>query len=270
MFNLQKGSEQDLKFTYQYKTSDGVRHTGVHVACSREAVYNELRAKGIKAFGVEPAPGLGNRLLGVLFSRTSIIGVLLLSLGALAVISVAYLQEKSEPPSPPPVVEDSVFLAKTRRQIIGDTAVIEVGMKNGWSDVFPDEGERFLASFAIPGVPAGVKTTNVAELERALKRTVVIKPDDSMEAKQIKSMVEGMKDELRAYMARGGTIAKYGERLVERQEQELSYYRRVKEEIESAAKSGLSDAEVEAKWKAGNADLRNMGIRLVPMPESGE
>jgi type II secretory pathway component PulF len=45
-----------LKFTYQYKTSDGVRHSGVHAARSREAVYDELRAKGIKAFGVEPAP----------------------------------------------------------------------------------------------------------------------------------------------------------------------------------------------------------------------
>lgn len=259
-----------MKFTYQYKTSDGVRHSGEYAARSREAVYDELRAKGIKAFGVEPVSGLVNRLSGLLGWRLVIIVVL-------AVIAVAatlaYLRESAqlrEKEAEAPVVEDSVFLATTRRQIIGDTAVIEAGMKDGWSDVFPEEGERFLASFAIPGVPAGVRTTNVAELEKALKRTVAIKPDDSMEAKQIKSMVEGMKDELRAYMAKGGTIEKYGERLVERQEQELSYYRRVKEEIASAAKSGLPDAEVEAKWKSGNAELRNMGIRLVPMPDSGE
>lgn len=266
-----------MKFTYQYKTSDGVRHSGVHAARSREAVYDELRAKGIKAFGVEPAPGFFNRLSGLLGWRLVIIVVLA---GIAVTATVAYLQEKNFPkksadsqapaPVPVPVVEDSVFLATTRRQIIGDTAVIEAGMKDGWSDVFPEEGERFLASFAIPGVPAGVRTTNVTELEKALKRTVAIKPDDSMEAKQIKSMVEGMKDELRAYLSKGGTIAKYGERLVERQEQELSYYRRVKEEIASAAKSGLPDAEVEAKWKSGNAELRNMGIRLVPMPDSGE
>ena len=73
-----------------------------------------------------------------------------------------------------------------------------------------------------------------------------------------------------AHDAGGGAGHAQAERLVERQEQELSYYRRIKEEIESAAKSGLSDAEVEAKLKSGNADLRNMGIRLVPMPESGE
>lgn len=249
-----------MKFTYQYKTSDGVRHTGVHSARSKTAVYDELRAKGIKAFGVEPAPGFFNRLVGFLGWRVGIIA--LLAVGFVVAL-LAYFREKAETP----VVEDSVFLANTRRQIIGDTVVIEAGIKNGWSDVFKEEGERFLASFAIPGVPAGVRTTNVGELEKALQRKVPIAPDDSMEAKQIKSMVEGMKDELRGYMAHGGTIAGYGERLVERQEQELSYYRRIKEEIDAAVKSGLPPDQVEAKWKSSNAELRNMGIRLVPMPE---
>ena len=252
-----------MKFTYQYKTSDGVRHTGVYAARSRTAVYDELRAKGIKAFGVEPAPGVVNKLAGLWGWRTGVIVVLALTA---SVASIAYFREKVEVP----VVEDSVFLANTRRQIIGDTMVIEDGIKNGWRDVFPEEGERFLASFAIPGVPAGVRTTNVGELEKALQRKVSIAPDDSMEAKQIKSMVEGMKDELRGYIAHGGTIAGYGERLVERQEQELSYYRRIKDEIDAAVKNGLTDAEVEAKWKFGNAELRNMGIRLVPMPDSAE
>ena len=251
-----------MKFTYQYKTSDGVRHTGEYAARSKAAVYDELRTKGIKAFGVEPAPGLLNRLGGIVGWRIAII--VLLALGFVAA-SLAYFWEKAEAP----VVEDSVFLSKTRRQIIGDAAVIEAGIKNGWRDVFAEEGERFLASFAVPGVPAGVRTTNANELEKALGRIVQISDDDSMEAKQIKSMVEGMKDELRGYLAGGGSIAQYGERLVERQEQELSYFRRIKEEIENAAKSGISEDELEAKWKAGNAELRNMGIRLVPMPETG-
>ena len=238
-----------------------MRHTGVYAARSKTAVYDELRAKGIKAFGVEPAPGLLNRLGGVIGWRIAIIVLLAVSLAA---ASVAYLREKAESPA----VEDSVFLSKTRRQIIGDAAVIEAGIKNGWRDVFAEEGERFLASFAVPGVPAGVRTTNANELEKALGRVVQISDDDSMEAKQIKSMVEGMKDELRGYLAGGGSIAQYGERLVERQEQELSYFRRIKEEIENAAKSGISEDELEAKWKAGNAELRNMGIRLVPMPET--
>ena len=250
-----------MKFTYQYKTSDGARHTDVYVA--QTAVYDELRAKGIKAFGVEPTPGMLNWIAGILGWRVAAIILLMI---AAVVFAVAYFNKKVESPA----VEDSVFLAPTRRQIIGDSVVIEAGIKNGWSEVFPEEGERFLASFAIPGVQAGVKSTNVAELEKALKRKVEILQDDSMESKQIKSMVEGMKNELRRYIAQGGTIAKYGERLVERQEQELSYYRRIKEEIENAARSGIQDVEVEAKWKSGNAELRNMGIRLVPMPDASE
>ena len=250
-----------MKFTYQYKTSDGVRHTGVYAASSKTAAYDGLRAQGIKAFGVEPVPGVMNRIAGLLGWRLFLACALV---AVAAAATLAYLREKSETP----VVEDSVFLSKMRRQIIGDAGIIEAGIKNGWSDVFAEEGERFLASFAIPGVPAGVKATNVGELEKALTRKIPIAPDDSMEAKQIKSMVEGMKDELRGYMAGGGTIEQYGERLVERQEQELSYYRRIKEEIDTAAKSGMSEDALEAKWKSGNAELRNMGIRLVPLPEA--
>ena len=74
-----------MKFTYQYKTSDGVRHTGVYAARSKTAVYDELRAKGIKAFGVEPAPGLLNRLGGVIGWRIAIIVLLAVSLAAASV-----------------------------------------------------------------------------------------------------------------------------------------------------------------------------------------
>lgn len=232
----------------------------MYAASSRTAVYDELRSKGIKAFNVEQAPGLINRL-------SSIFGWRMFILFALALVAagttIAYLRTKSESP----IANNAVFLSKTRRQIIGDTVVIEAGIKDGWSDVFSEEGERFLASFAIPGVPAGVKTTNAAELEKALLRKTPVNENDSIETKQIKSMVEGMKDELREYIAAGGSIAQYGERLVERQEQELSYYRRIKEEIDAASKNGLSDEALEAKWKSGNAELRNMGIRLVPMPD---
>ena len=110
-----------MKFTYQYKTSDGVRHSGEYVARSRAAVYDELRAKGVKAFGVEPAPGFVNRIVGMFGLR--LIAVLFLAIVAI-VTTIAYFQEKSEAP----VVEDSVILAPMRRQIIGDTAIIEAGI----------------------------------------------------------------------------------------------------------------------------------------------
>ena len=128
-----------MKFTYQYKTSDGVRHTGVYAASSKTAVYDELRAQGIKAFGVEPAPGIMNRIAGLLGWRLYLVSTLVVVAVA---ATFAYLRERAETP----VVEDSVFLSKMRRQIIGDAGIIEAGIKNGWSDVFAEEGERFLGS----------------------------------------------------------------------------------------------------------------------------
>ena len=167
-------------------------------------------------------------------------------------------------PTPPTYTS---FDDGTRRQVIGDTAVIEKGIRTGWAEVFPEEGERFLASFAIPGVPAGLRNTKVEEIEAALSRRIEQTAADGIEARQIKAMVEGMKGELRQFLADGGTIVEYGEELVKRQEEELGYYTRAKAEIESAKKSGMSEAQVTELWEKRNAALRRMGVKLVPLPE---
>ena len=46
-----------MKYTYAYKTSDGVRHEESMEADSREAVFKALREKGIKAIKVVAADG---------------------------------------------------------------------------------------------------------------------------------------------------------------------------------------------------------------------
>ena len=46
-----------MKFTYAYKTGDGVRHEDSMDASSREEVFETLRAKGIKAIKVVAADG---------------------------------------------------------------------------------------------------------------------------------------------------------------------------------------------------------------------
>ena len=46
-----------MKYTYAYKTSDGARHEGAMDAPSREAVFEALRARGIKAIKVVAADG---------------------------------------------------------------------------------------------------------------------------------------------------------------------------------------------------------------------
>ena len=167
------------------------------------------------------------------------------------------------PPGQPDAAQ-SFLTAQTRRYPIGDAAVIEKGILTGWSEVFPEEGERFFASFAVPGVKAGQRNTTVAEIEAALARRVAATEADGMEARQIKSMVEGMKAEARAYIKAGGSIVEYGRRLTERQDAEIAIYNRAKADFEAARKS-KPDAELVAYWEAINDKLRNLGIRLVPL-----
>ena len=128
--------------------------------------------------------------------------------------------------------------------------------------MFPEEGERFLASFAVPGVKAGQRNTTAGEIEAALARKVEATDDDGIEAKQIKAMVEGMKHEARAYIAAGGNIVEYGKRLTERQDAEIAVYERAKADIEHAKKT-LSGSALIAFWEEQNDKLRNLGIRPV-------
>ena len=261
-----------MRFLYEYKTRENERRSGEITASSRSAVYTELKKQGIKPYKVELAPGFGNWIQS-LGKRTGVIAVL-----AIGVVGLGYLwrgskDEAAEYKDLAAVNEDKAavfddkFDNKTRRQVIGDTAIIEKGIRTGWAEVFPDEGERFLASFAIPGVPAGQRNTTEEEIKAALSRRIASKESDSIEERQIKSMVEGMKDELREFMRQGGSIKEFGSCLVERQEAELGYYNRTKSELETMKTSGMDAKALEALWEKRNNELRQMGIKLVQMPE---
>ncbi|MBR4617424.1 MAG: hypothetical protein IKO55_17590 [Kiritimatiellae bacterium] len=267
-----------MKYTYAYKTSDGKRHEAAMDAESREAVFEALRTKGIKAIKVVASDGSkangedshkkGASRKGetrrVALRRAIFAALLLLPILLLIPKNRSDLFfgifGKARPAQNPAAFVDS----QTRRQVIGDVAVVEKGVLTGWSEVFPEEGERFFASFAVPGVRAGQRNTTVEEIEASLRRKVSASPDDSLEARQIKAMVEGMKSEARAYIAAGGSIVEYGKRLVERQEAEIAIYERAKSDFEAARKAKSED-ELVAYWETLNDRLRNLGIKLLPL-----
>ena len=251
-----------MKYTYAYKTSDGVRHEDSMNAASREEVFTTLRAKGIKAIKVVAADGskANGEVRGV---RKRVVAALV-AFVALSVGVCAYLGGALTGGSP---VSGTAFQTdQARRQVIGDAAIIEKGIRNGWSDVFELEGERFLASFAIPGVKAGQRNTSEKEFAAALENKCVVANSDSLEARQIKAMVEGMKNEARRYIAAGGTIVGYGKRLTERQDAEIAVYNRVKADIEKARKT-MSEAAFMSYWEKRNDELRNLGIKTVGLSD---
>ena len=254
---------------------------------SREAVFAALREKGIKAIKVVAADGskANGEVRGI---RKRVLAVSVIAAAVLAGIVVYFLNSR--------ILRRDNFgqtefvTSQTRRQVIGDAAIIEKGIRTGWADVFELEGERFLASFAIPGVPAGQRSTTVEEIQKALDapnwrevsdtprqlppnwREVSdtprqLPPSNSLEARQIRAMVEGMKDEARRFLKAGGSIAQYGRLLVQRQEEEIAYYNRAKAEIEAAQKSNMPAEQLNDLWERRNESLRQMGVKLVPLPE---
>lgn len=247
-----------MKYTYAYKTSDGVRHEASMEAVSREAVFSSLRERGIKAIKVVAADGskANGEIRGV--SKRVVVGLVVVAVSAIALVMAWHFRNVPK--------FETFEMDMTRRQVIGDVALVDRGIRTGWGDVFPEEGERFFASFAIPGVEAGQRSTTIEELAAALKRTVPASKDDTIEVRQIKAMVEGMKQEARAYIAAGGTVKEYGKRLTERQDAEIAIYRRAEDEI-LKAKQTLSESEFAALWEKRNDELRNLGIRPVVYPE---
>ncbi len=252
-----------MKYTYAYKDSGGNRHEGSMEAASRDDVFATLRARGIRPIKVVAADGskANGEVRGV--RKRVVVAVVV---AAAAVVGIAIYMSLQSRKSLESLHTNLFDPEQTRRQVIGDTAVVEKGILTGWSGVFPKEGERFLASFAIPGVKAGQRNTTVAEIEEALSRKVEVGQDDGIEARQIKSMVEGMKAEARAYVAAGGNIVEYGRRLTERQDAEIAIYERARADFEAARKTKSAD-ELVAYWEELNDRLRNLGIKLVPLDE---
>ena len=253
-----------MNYTYAYKTSDGTRREATMVAKSRDEVFAELRKRGIKAIKVVAADG--SKANGEIHGVRKRVVAALVALVAVGVGVVAYFSGTRSGGDLGGSVAAAFATGQDRRQVIGDAAIIEKGIRNGWSDVFELEGERFLASFAIPGVKAGQRNTSEKEFTAALENRCEAKPSDTLEARQIKAMVEGMKNEARQYLAAGGSIIEYGKRLTERQDAEIAVYNRVKADIKNAYKT-MSESDFMPYWEKRNDELRNLGIKTVGLEQ---
>ena len=255
-----------MKFRYGYRTKGNEKVEGVISAASREDVYAQLRREGRKPYMVESLPGLLNRLSGI-SKRWIAIGVLAILATALAVA----LGRARTPAAPQASTLDAVLDAPIRRQPIGDAEVIDKGIRTGWAEFFALEGDRFLASFAIPGTPPAIRSTTEEEIKEALRCSPSPSNFDSgsasLEARQIRAMVSGLKQELREFLADGGTIKQYGRRLVQRQEEELGYYHRAKAELDRAIEAKRAQNEIITLVEKHNAALRKIGVKLLVLPD---
>ena len=118
-----------MKYTYAYKTSDGVRHEDSINASSREEVFETLRAQGIKAIKVVAADGskANGEIRGV---RKRVVAVSIVVAALAAGLIIAFLVGRVAPRPPevppssvtqtPPPAEQHIVTALPRQEIQGD------------------------------------------------------------------------------------------------------------------------------------------------------
>ena len=245
-----------MKFGYSYKTSDGVRHESTFEAKSNEAVFAALRAQGIKPMKVWEIHSPY-----YISKRTRLIIVLALALAA----SLVYTIRLSKTYHSSLITHHSDALASPRHQIYGDPAIWENIERDNFASVFKSSGDRILALYAIPGraVTDSLGLSRAAllkALEDCKDEDVVVEETDAAEAVELKKIVQGMKEELRWYVADGvGSVESYLNRLRERQEEEIRIYERTSAELENNTDEKLREER--------NAALRAMGLRTIPRPK---
>ena len=241
-----------MKFIYHYRTGDNVLHEGEVNATDRDSAFTLLRTRGIRPSRLEEAPGFFNKLFGKWKRWMAIF-----ALGLAVVALVFALRVKSRQ-----IAAAGLGEVSERHQIYGDPAIIEEMTANGFSNVFMLAGERFLACYAMPGSEsaAAVRLKSPDDLRLCLSNKIRFSEVDPREVNELKSIVNGIKEELREYLSDGeGTPASFVRRLEERQEEERLIYRRVKNELEANPDPVL--------WEERNRALREMGIRTIPRPK---
>ena len=261
-----------MKYTYAYKTSDGVRHEAVIDAESRDAAFAALRGRGIRPIKVVAADGskANGEIPPPRVPRLASIGVIVVIVALSAWVGGSRLSRLG---SDPTAGTPSLRKAAPRHQIYGDPVVVGAFERGDFAAYLPRLGDRMLAVFAQPGKLMCTKgadprrlspkeleslTAYVAE-ELATDKDIPLAADDVREVRELKQIVNGMREEMRGYLANGnGTPRSFWRRLNERTAQEMQIYERTRRELEKETS--------EEAWEQKNDALRRLGLRTIPNP----
>ena len=299
-----------MKFAYTYRSSDGQRHTAEIEAESRDAAFAKVRAelgiKPIKVTAVEASrqdggspygragarPSRGGMLWGAAILAASILALLAFGIWQWAGARDARPYQVMTPQGP---VTYTVATPLERQMIPGSRQRVEAAVAQERDPpVFAHAAERWLARYAEPGrgTQAGPGAENglartrsaasappsPADFEAALREPIRIASTDFTEVVDLKRIVAGMKREMRAYLAGGGTAEQYIAELEKRQRLEISYRERAEERLKELLKEqkgggrrqdgGSPYKAAYAYWLKANAQLQAMGIYPLALPDA--
>lgn len=248
-----------MKYTYAYKTSDGLRHEASMNAESREQVFSALRKQGIRPIKVVAADGskANGEVRGVR-KRVVAASVVLTALFVGVSVYVALLQSSQHSPG-------SVCIAKPlpRQEIAGHRDRIESTISN-----FENKAEAFLARFVEPGRPFTAPEAdwpNKAEFEKVLNKPTTFAANEFTEQIDVKRMLAYLKYEMSFYLKHGGYVSGYIRELIRRQEMEIAERNKHSKKLNELLDK--SDKDAYNYWLKANARLRAMGIYPLQLPD---
>ena len=293
-----------MRFAYTYRSSDGQRHAAEIEAESRDAAFAAIRRElGVKPIKVTAAGGRDRQdardnqdARDAKRRRAIVLGVvgvlMVLALGAWLWARRADAPYQVMTPQGPVTYTTATPLA--RQRIPGDRARIEAARETA----FRSSAERLLSRYAEPGRPVAAQEgppPTEAEFRAALREPVRIASTDFTETVDLKRIVVGMKREMSAYLAAGGTAGQYLAELEKRQKLEISYRERAEQRLQEmlADKEIVRESQLDASgenvksvnhepqalnrqrlaaayafWLKANAQLKSMGIWEIPLPET--
>ena len=256
-----------MKYTFAYKTSDGVRHEDSLDAESRDEVFEVLRGRGIRPIKVVAADG--SKANGEIRGLRKRAVFMLVVFAALVAGVVAYLGGERTGAA----TAANSAMSAPRHQIYGDPATVEGLERGDFAAHLPRIGDQMLAVFAQPGKLMCAKGANprlldaamdaafvaYAKDELAAEHDIAIDASEERELRELKQIINGMREEMRYYLANGnGTPRSFWRRLNERTAQEMQIYERTRRE--------LGKETSEEVWEQKNDALRRLGLRTIPNP----
>ena len=273
-----------MKYRYAYKSSDGVRHEADIEASSRDEAFASLRAQGIRPIKVLASDGSKAngeiRFMGIprRIFYGSILSVAILAAGG------TWMLRGSRKPAPPIVItkvetkfEPSLETQSLKRQamplprqeIHGSRRRIEIAPTN----LFDTGLDTYLSAFAEPGRIADVKKTkplfaNPEELSSILDRPIHFTSDEYTEYIDLKRITAGIKQEMKEYLAGGGSSEEFFSALQERQNLEVAHREKALHRLNDLVGSCPEPAKAYDFWLKANAQLQSMGIYPLPLPDA--
>lgn len=233
-----------MKYKYLYQTKDNENREGWIDARDRADAYTRLRKQGIRPYrviGDDPSRWRSWPLWGILA------GFLLVSVtGVLSEVLFAARRE---------------LVPVNRCQLTGDPAVISTGMACGWEGTFETKLDRYLAAYAQPGwiaLPPEVSEDEVSSFAADLESPFVGAGSVGPEIRLLSGIVMKMREEMRTYLANGGTVRDYLDFLEDRQDQEREYRNKAIDAIGRAPESMRERVRMNV-----NMRLREMGLTEV-------